>query len=71
MMLYILITWIATKAAFDAPDFPFGSFFMFIAVKANPFIYWKFLYYIIIASLIYKFISNSIDKLQPRFTRGS
>lgn len=58
MIIYIFITWIATRAVFDAPDFPFGSFFMFIAIKSNPFIYWKFIYYIIIISLIYKLISN-------------
>jgi hypothetical protein len=65
MWIYIVITWFCTKLLLDDKDFPFGSFFFFIAIKASPFVYWKFIYYILFISLIYRAL-NKLSLLPSR-----
>lgn len=46
MLGYVLLTWKVTAAIFNTDRFPFGSFIFFVCIKSNPFVYWKFLFYI-------------------------
>jgi hypothetical protein len=58
MWIYIYITWYLSRRLLDTKLFPYGAFFVFIAIKATPFIYWKFIFYIIAVSLVYKLLTS-------------
>lgn len=63
MGLYIYTTWYLSRSLLDTTHFPYGAFFVFIAVKATPFIYWKFIFYIILVAYIYRFLARFRFKL--------
>ena len=56
LWIYMIITWYVSRMFLDTAYFPFGAFFLFIAIKATPFVYWKFFYYLIAISLIYNLL---------------
>lgn len=56
MGIYIYITWYLSRILLDTEYFPYGAFFVFIAIKATPFIYWKFIFYVVAVSLFYKLL---------------
>lgn len=58
MGIYIYITWHLSRLLLDTKSFPYGAFFVFIAIKATPFVYWKFVFYIAAVSLVYKFLTS-------------
>lgn len=64
MWAYLYITWYLSRRLLDTRLFPFGAFFLFIAIKSTPFIYWKFVLYIIAVSIFYKFISSFFMRLR-------
>lgn len=66
MGLYLYITWVFSRIYLDTKLFPFGAFFLFIAIKSNPFIYWKFVFYLIFISLAYKALTLLFNSL-PSF----
>ena len=56
LFLYVIIFWRFTSILFDTKAFPYGPFIFFIAIKATPYVYIKFIYYIFIIALVLSFL---------------
>lgn len=52
LFLYAIILWRFTSVLFDTRTFPYAPFIFFIAIKATPFVYVKFLYYIFFIAIL-------------------
>jgi hypothetical protein len=64
LWIYINITWYFSRFFFDTKFFPFGAFIFLISIKATPYIYWKFFYYVMFFSLIYNLVFSIKMKRQ-------
>jgi hypothetical protein len=58
MLFYLSMTWKITNFLLNTNDFPFGAFVFFISIKATPFIYFKFIFYILAVKLIISLFSR-------------
>lgn len=58
MWAYVSINWYFCQFFFNTPKFPFGSFIFMISVKASPFIFWKFAFYILFIGALIKFVKR-------------
>ena len=50
--LYLYINWILVKFLMDTKSFPFGSYMFVIIPKATSFIFWKYIFYVLVISLL-------------------
>jgi hypothetical protein len=55
LWVYIFTAWKICKKLFDTYDFPFGSYLFLISIKASPFIFYKFIFYIYIIMVLMKY----------------
>jgi hypothetical protein len=53
LAIYEWIAWRVSKYLLDTDYFPFGSYVFLISIKATPYIYYKFLFYIFIISFCF------------------
>ena len=55
LFLYTVFLWRFTSVLFDTRSFPYAPFIFFIAIKATPYVYVKFIYYIFLVTLLLSF----------------
>lgn len=58
MWVYVAINWWACHYFLNSQGFPYGAFIFIISLKATPYIFWKFAFYILAISVGVKILSR-------------
>jgi len=57
-VLYLGLSWVITNYVLNTRSFPIGAFVFMISIKATPYVYWKFVLYIFLVSILVGIISK-------------
>lgn len=58
MFIYLRLSWWITNYLLSTPNFPFGAFVFFISIKATPYVYYKFIFYIVMVKIIVSLVTR-------------
>lgn len=56
MFCYLHFTWWITNLLLSNSEFPFGAFVFFVSIKATPYVYYKFIFYILVVKILVSFL---------------
>lgn len=59
-ILYLGLSWLITNYLLNTRSFPIGAFVFMISIKATPYVYWKFVLYIFLVSLLVSAIGKMV-----------
>lgn len=58
LIMYMHMVWVVTCKIFNTSVFPFGSFIFLISIKATPYVYWKFIFYLVVVFFVIQLLNK-------------